>query len=229
MNYLLVFLMTFLIISCDKKSEVVVKGDKATAMYSLGHRYAYKMKNLNPSKDDMKVFIQGLEDGLAGKTQKGVDIEAGLKISEQILNANRVENAKERQANEKEQFDKFVDENELEKQESGLFLKIIAEGSDERIGPKDKFVQLRFVGKKLDGSIFDKTSDQNLPIFPVNAVISAWQEALQTIGVGGKVLLLSPPELAFGDNGAPPRVQGGESVVFEIELIAKYSKYPTKK
>ena len=80
-------------------------------------------------------------------------------------------------------------------------------------------VQLRYKGFKLDGSTFDSTSEQKLPFFPFHSIIPAWKEAVQLVGVGGKVKLLANSDLAFGDRGAPPRIKGGESVMFELEVI----------
>ncbi len=37
--------------------------------------------------------------------------------------------------------------------------------------------------------------------------------------VGGKAKLVCPSDIAYGDNGHPPVIPGGSTLVFEIELL----------
>ena len=37
--------------------------------------------------------------------------------------------------------------------------------------------------------------------------------------VGGKSRLVCPSDLAYGDQGRPPRIKPGAALVFEIELL----------
>jgi FKBP-type peptidyl-prolyl cis-trans isomerase FkpA len=38
--------------------------------------------------------------------------------------------------------------------------------------------------------------------------------------VGGKARLVCPAELAYGDTGSPPKIRGGATLVFDVELIS---------
>jgi FKBP-type peptidyl-prolyl cis-trans isomerase FkpA len=37
--------------------------------------------------------------------------------------------------------------------------------------------------------------------------------------VGGKSRLVCPSKIAYGENGHPPEIPGGATLVFEIELL----------
>ncbi|MCO4755045.1 MAG: FKBP-type peptidyl-prolyl cis-trans isomerase [Bacteriovoracaceae bacterium] len=201
--------------------------EKSKAMYALGHRYAFKMRYLKPAEKDVDYFVKGINDGLKGSSIEGLDIEAALKKSEQIITKNKRLVATEKMGQQQKAVSEFILENDLIKSDTGLFYKIIEQGdSDDVVSKNRPFVRLRYVGKKLDGTVFDKTSDQNLPVFPISATIEAWKEAIPMIGVGGKILILAPSDLAFGAGGAPPKISGGESVIFELELVDTSSELP---
>jgi FKBP-type peptidyl-prolyl cis-trans isomerase len=68
--------------------------------------------------------------------------------------------------------------------------------------------------------VFDSSVQRGQPAtFPLNGVIKCWTEGVQLMKVGGKSRLTCPPELAYGDTGAPPRIKPGATLVFEVELL----------
>jgi hypothetical protein len=50
-------------------------------------------------------------------------------------------------------------------------------------------------------------------------VIKCWTEALQLVKVGGKSRLVCPADLAYGDQGWPPLIKPGATLVYEVELL----------
>ena len=73
----------------------------------------------------------------------------------------------------------------------------------------------------INGFVFDSSVDRNKKVsFPLNRVIKGWSEGLQLIKEGGKIKLMIPSELGYGDNGAPPKIPGGATIIFDIELFS---------
>ncbi len=107
----------------------------------------------------------------------------------------------------------------IKKSSSGLRYKIIEQGSASKPSASS-VVKCRYEGKLLDGVIFDSTKNRNNEPaeFPLNAVIPAWTEGLQYIGIGGKILLYCPSTVAYGSEGIGP-IPGDSLLIFEIELV----------
>jgi len=80
-------------------------------------------------------------------------------------------------------------------------------------------VTVHYVGTFLNGDKIDSSVDRGEPAtFGLNQVIPGWTEGVQMMKEGGKIKLIIPPNLAWGEAGRagiPPN----SWVVFTIELI----------
>lgn len=102
---------------------------------------------------------------------------------------------------------------------SGLQYKVLNNG--EGAMPKaESTVEVHYRGTLIDGSEFDSSYKRGEPAsFPVNGVIAGWTEALQLMKEGDKWQLAIPPQLAYGERGAPPVIPANSALVFEVELL----------
>jgi FKBP-type peptidyl-prolyl cis-trans isomerase len=79
-----------------------------------------------------------------------------------------------------------------------------------------------YVGKFLNGTTFDKTSDSGRPLtFRVgrDQVVQGWDYIIQQMKRGERRLVIIPPELAYGTRGQPPRIPRNATLVFVMELV----------
>ena len=102
---------------------------------------------------------------------------------------------------------------------SGLQYEVLVKGEGVAPNAADQ-VTVNYRGTLVDGTEFDSSYKRGQPAtFQVGGVIPGWTEALQLMQEGGKLKLTIPPELAYGDRGAPPVIGPGSTLVFEVELI----------
>jgi len=93
-------------------------------------------------------------------------------------------------------------------------------GAEAKSGDK---VTVQYVGVGYDsGEEFDASWNRNEPFpFTLSAseVIPGWEQGVEGMKVGGQRELLIPPELAYGEAGAPPAIGPNETLVFVIDLL----------
>lgn len=70
------------------------------------------------------------------------------------------------------------------------------------------------------GEEFDSSWSRGEPTsFPLDGVISGWTEGIPGMKVGGRRLLVIPPEQAYGDQSPTPAIKPGETLVFVIDMV----------
>ena len=115
---------------------------------------------------------------------------------------------------------KAASEPGAQKTTSGLVYKETKAGTGESPKATDT-VTVHYTGKLLDGTVFDSSVQRGQPAsFPLNGVIQCWTEGVPKMKVGGKATLICPSVIAYGDQGRPPQIKGGATLVFDVELLA---------
>lgn len=93
-------------------------------------------------------------------------------------------------------------------------------GAEAKSGDK---VTVQYVGVGYDsGKEFDASWNRGEPFsFTLGAseVIPGWDQGVEGMKVGGQRELVIPPELAYGETGAPPAIGPNETLVFVIDLL----------
>jgi len=101
----------------------------------------------------------------------------------------------------------------------GGWMKTLTAGTGASPGVDDKVV-VNYRGALTDGTEFDSSYARGQPAtFPLTGVIPCWTNGVMMMKVGGKAEFVCPSASAYGDAGSPPKIPGGATLVFEIELL----------
>lgn len=216
--------LSLVFVACNKDANPGTEEEKT--FYAVGGMFGSKLKDLNLSEKEIDLIATGLRHSAAGKELK-VDVTAyGPKVQE-VFRSRLTAKADVEKKSGAAYLENFLKEEGAKKTESGLAYKIIEEGKGKTPKATDE-VEVHYEGKLIDGTVFDSSIERGKTVsFPLNRVIKGWTEGLQLIKEGGKVKLVIPSDLAYGDTGAPPKIPGGATLVFDVEL--KAVKEPAKK
>ncbi|MGX3021236.1 FKBP-type peptidyl-prolyl cis-trans isomerase [Ursidibacter sp. B-7004-1] len=106
----------------------------------------------------------------------------------------------------------------VKKTESGLLYKIEKVGEGESPKATDT-VKVHYKGTLTDGTVFDSSYERKEPIeFQLNQLIPGWIEAIPMLKKGGKMEIVLPPQLGYGDRQAG-KIPANSTLIFEIELL----------
>ncbi|ABA88033.1 peptidylprolyl cis-trans isomerase, FKBP-type [Syntrophotalea carbinolica DSM 2380] len=218
--------MVLTIGGCSGKEQAVVKMESLQdkVSYGIGLRIGrdFKAQQVELSTD---LLMKGIEDGLAGTEPLLTDDE----IRETMVAFQKEMVAKEKTRLEEatvknaEEGKKYLEDNAkkegVQTLPSGLQYKVITEGTGKQPAAED-MVKVHYRGTLVDGTEFDSSYARKEPAeLRVGGVIPGWTEALQLMKEGSKWQLVLPPELAYGERGAGPRIGPNATLVFEVELL----------
>ena len=108
----------------------------------------------------------------------------------------------------------FLKEEGTVQTESGLAYKIIEAGSDKKAVSDQDTVWVNYKGALTDGTVFDQNDNIN---FTLNRVIKGWGEGMKLVGEGGKIKLVIPGDLAYGEYGTRG-IAPNSTLVFDVDL-----------
>lgn len=212
-----------------KAQSSAFKNAEERNAYALGASLGRYMQNsLEEQKTiginlDKAQLLAGVQDAFNGKSKMiDAEVEETLRQFEgQVKEAADKKMKDESAANEKkgaEYREKYAKEKGVVKTKSGLLYKIEKDGTGAK--PKaDETVVVHYKGSLIDGTEFDSSYSRNEPLtIPLNSVIKGWTEGLVNLKKGGKMQLVIPAELAYGENGVPG-IPANSTLVFDVELL----------
>ena len=213
---LVLALLATVAVGCSKGKDPKTEEEKT--FYSIGTMFGSRLTQLSMSDAEIDALTAGLRDAAKGEKQK-VDPMAYQQKIQDMFKSRMEKQAGDIKKKGTEFIDTFVKNEGATKTASGLAYKVIKEGTGAT--PKETdVVKVHYHGTLMDGTVFDSSVERKQEVsFPLNRVIRGWTEGLQTMKVGGKSKFVIPSELAYGDAGAPPKIAGGATLIFEVELL----------
>jgi len=190
---------------------------KAQASYSIGVSMGDQLHHLGLTSDSIVTerLSQGLRDALSGKVAMSPHDQENIAA---FLKTTRDSLADTNRATAKAFLAQNGKKPGIVTTASGLEYHVVTEGSGTPPKSTDE-VTVNYKGSLLDGTEFDSSYKRGQPAtFPVNGVITGWQEALVLMKPGSKWELFIPPNLAY-DVNSPPAIPPGSMLKFEVELI----------
>jgi len=200
------------------RADVTPKTEDEKAFYSIGTGLAQQFESLKPIEErEMQLLIQGLQDGVAGKTL-AIDQQEGAAAVRTMVQRRQGAAAETEKKASQDFAAAEAGKPGAKKTESGLIYTEIKAGAGTSPGATDK-VRVHYHGTLRDGTVFDSSVDRGEPAeFPLNRVIPCWTEGVAMMKPGGKSRLVCPAEIAYGDR-ATGRIPGGATLIFEVELL----------
>lgn len=195
-----------------------LKSDEQKTLYALGLVISQNLATFALSPADLEVVLAGVSDGVLKKDYK-VDVQTyGPKIP-----ALQTARASAAATVEKKAGQAFLDKAAAEKgatrTASGMIITTVKAGNGTSPKATDR-VKVHYQGALTDGTVFDSSVQRNEPLtLALSGVIKCWTEGVPMMKVGGKSKLVCPSDIAYGDQGRPPVIKPGATLVFEIELL----------
>jgi len=187
-------------------------------LYALGALLTKQLSVFNLSVDEYEYVQQGITDAAAGKTL-AAEPEAYKQNITALAQTRMQATAQKQKELAKPFLENAAKEKGAEKLSSGLIYQQIKAGTGAKPKTTD-IVKVHYTGSFIDGKVFDSSVERGQPVeFPLGQVIPCWTEGITKMKVGGKAKLICPSDIAYGDQGRPPVISGGATLIFEVELL----------
>ena len=218
------------------KDVTPTRGQIDSVSYLVGIQFGSFIKGYNFGNLNMAQIKKGMMDFINSKgNQRDPEFVKQFKINPEEMNELFNNYLEKRQAfmglQNKEKGEKFMAANKkkagVEVTESGLQYKILAPGNDVKAGPQDT-VKVRYKGTLIDGTVFDQTQEDGEPVtLMLNRVIPGWTEGLQLVGEGGKIQLVIPADLAYGERGSQG-IEPNSTLLFDVDVVEVHPFVPAE-
>jgi FKBP-type peptidyl-prolyl cis-trans isomerase len=190
--------------------------------YAFGYNVGKNLSQSGMDNLDPKLFAQGMGVAFSGDSSKIPPVKLSAILRRYQMKARQKMMQKQQQAGKKNKkkgqafLKKNKNKQDVKTTDSGLEYKVLQDGKGASPSGKDT-VLVNYVGKHLDGKVFDQNDSVSIPL---NQVIPGWQEGMKLMKEGATYKFWIPGNLAYGPNPRPNgKIKPNETLQFKVHLI----------
>jgi len=104
----------------------------------------------------------------------------------------------------------------------GITIQRISPGDGVTFPKAGDTVEMHYVGRLQNGTVFDSSRDRGKPLVTVigiGKVIKGWDDGIPQLSLGEKATLTITSDLAYGKAGIPGSIPASATLTFEVELL----------
>jgi FKBP-type peptidyl-prolyl cis-trans isomerase FklB len=211
--------------AADAASAKQDKTDKTKLSYAIGYQIGSQFADGQPDVD-IPTLQRAIQDAYA-KRQPAVsmqDMHQQLHLLGRQMHADALTEFRRIADENARKSAEYMAHNRLQhgvvQLSSGVQYAVLQKGTGTVSPTVTGTVTVNYRGMLIDGTEFDSTWAHGAPVsFPINGVIPGWRDVIPRMHVGDRWRVVIPPQLAYGEHGALPRIGPNEALVFEIELL----------
>ncbi|QFQ32685.1 FKBP-type peptidyl-prolyl cis-trans isomerase [Buchnera aphidicola (Aphis fabae)] len=216
-------------VQSSSENKKIFKNENEKIGYALGvslgnyiNQSFEKQQKLGIELDKYSLLL-GIQDAISNNLQlSSQEISEILeKLEKKLKNATKIQIKKDETENLIQgqlYMKKFSQTKGVRTTQSGLMYIIEKPGEGEEITENTE-ITVHYKGSLINGEEFDNSYSRGKPVvFTLKDVILGWKEGLKYIKKGGKIKLVIPPSLAYG-NTALNGIPGNSTLIFDIDLI----------
>jgi len=165
-------------------------------------------------------IIQTIEIIRVGKEAEKYNATQAFLAGKEMQKAKLIADSKTRNKTFKKEIKKSF--KKVKQTESGLIYTAIVPGTGAK-PLSGETIDVHYTGTFLNGEKFDSSYDRNAPLnitIDKSRVIEGWHEGLKLCDRGGKIKLILPYWLAYGEFGRGT-IPAKATLVFDIEIVEK--------
>lgn len=204
----------------------MLKPDDMQQAYAAGVMLGRDMLNLQAAqqqlglKTDNRILMAGIRDALNRKVLLNESVlDGALQRAEELAQKARLAVVREQKKAGAVWLEKFRKQKGVKQAEGGFWYRSEYAGDGEFIRGDDTLVDVVVTEKLTDGTVIEDMDARGRVISQVlGEYPPVFREALLLMKNHGTMELVVPPELAYGDEGYPPKVPPGATMIYTLRI-----------